>query len=62
MKKRPRRFPFNIFIHRMIADDYLRGVHNHPDPYLTIILKGVVIGRPLMPKRFGEKLGILVTG
>tara|TARA_E500000178_G_C16616433_1_gene571354 strand:+ start:440 stop:580 length:141 start_codon:yes stop_codon:yes gene_type:complete len=46
----------------MITDDHRRGVHNHPDPYLTIILRGVVAGRPLMPERFREKLGILVAG
>jgi len=40
LKKRPRWFPFNIFIHEMLDNDHGNGVHNHPYPYLTIILKG----------------------
>ena len=39
-KKRPKWFPFNIFIHRMLDDDHGEGVHNHMFPYITIILKG----------------------
>ena len=38
-RKRPRWFPFNILIHRMLDDDHGEGVHNHMCPYITIILK-----------------------
>ena len=37
---RPKWFPFNILIHKMIGDDHGDGVHNHICPYITIILKG----------------------
>ena len=39
-RKRPRWFPFNIFIHEMINNDHGEGVHNHTCPYITIIIKG----------------------
>ena len=39
-RKRPRWFPFNIIIHRMLDNDHGDGVHNHMCPYITIILKG----------------------
>ena len=39
-RKRPKFFPFNIIIHRMLDDDHGEGVHNHLCPYITIILKG----------------------
>ena len=39
-RTRPRWFPFNILIHRMLDDDHGDGVHNHMCPYITIILKG----------------------
>ena len=39
-RKRPKWFPFNIIIHRMLDDDHGEGVHNHMCPYITIILKG----------------------
>jgi hypothetical protein len=39
-RKRPKWFPFNILIHRMLDDDHGEGVHNHMCPYITIILKG----------------------
>ena len=39
-RKRPKWFPFNIIIHRMLDDDHGEGVHNHLCPYVTIILKG----------------------
>ena len=38
-KKRPKWFPFNIFIHEMLDDDHGEGVHNHLCPYITIVLK-----------------------
>ena len=38
-RKRPRWFPFNIIIHEMLDDDHGEGVHNHPCPYITIILR-----------------------
>jgi hypothetical protein len=40
LRQRPRWFPFNILIHRMLDDDHGDGVHNHMCPYITIILKG----------------------
>ena len=39
-RKRPRWFPFNILIHHILDDDHGVGLHNHPFPYITIILKG----------------------
>ena len=39
-RHRPRWFPFNILIHRLLDDDHGDGVHNHMCPYITIILKG----------------------
>ena len=39
-RKRPKWFPFNILIHKMLDDDHGKGVHNHMCPYITIILKG----------------------
>ena len=39
-RKRPRWFPFNILIHHILNDDHGVGLHNHPFPYITIILKG----------------------
>ena len=39
-KKRPKWFPFNILIQRMLDNDHGDGVHNHMFPYITIILKG----------------------
>ena len=39
-RHRPKWFPFNIIIHRMLDDDHGEGVHNHLCPYITIILKG----------------------
>ena len=35
-----KKFPFNIFIHKILDDDHGEGVHNHMCPYITIILKG----------------------
>ena len=40
LMKRPKWFPFNILIHKMLDDDHGEGVHNHLCPYITIILKG----------------------
>ena len=39
-KKRPRWFPFNILIHHILDDDHGVGLHNHPFPYITIIISG----------------------
>ena len=39
-RKRPKWFPFNVIIHRMLDNDHGDGVHNHMCPYITIILKG----------------------
>ena len=39
-KKRPKWFPFNIIIHKMLDDDHGEGVHNHTCRYLTIIING----------------------
>ena len=39
-RNRPRWFPFNILIHHILDNDHGVGLHNHPFPYLTIILKG----------------------
>ena len=39
-RHRPKWFPFNILIHEMLADDHGDGIHNHPFPYMTIILRG----------------------
>ena len=38
-RKRPKWFPFNILIHEMLDDDHGKGVHNHPFPFMTIILR-----------------------
>ena len=40
LRKRPKWFPFNIFIHKILDNDHGEGVHNHACPYITIILKG----------------------
>lgn len=39
-KRRPKWLPFNILIHRILDNDHGAGVHNHPCPYITIILTG----------------------
>ena len=39
-RHRPKWFPFNIIIHKMLDNDHGDGVHNHTCPYITIILKG----------------------
>ena len=38
-KKRPKWFPFNIFVHEMLDNDHGNGVHNHQCPYITIIIR-----------------------
>ena len=38
-KKRPRWFPFNIFVHKILKSD-LGDLHDHYWSYLTIMLKG----------------------
>ena len=38
-RKRPRWFPFNIFLHKILKSD-LGDLHDHYWSYLTIILKG----------------------
>ena len=38
-RKRPKWFPFNIILHRMLDDDHGEGVHSHLCPYITIILR-----------------------
>ena len=43
-RHRPKWFPFNILIHEMLADDHGEGVHNHTFPYITIILRGWILG------------------
>ena len=39
-RKRPKWFPFNIFINHIIDNDHGIGLHNHPFPYITVILSG----------------------
>ena len=39
-RKRPRWFPFNILIHHILDDDHGEGLHNHPFPFITIIVSG----------------------
>ena len=39
-KKRPKWFPFNIFINEIIDNDHGDGVHNHLFPYISIMLRG----------------------
>ena len=39
-RHRPRWFPFNVLIHHIRDDDHGEGMHNHPRPYMTVILKG----------------------
>ena len=39
-RNRPRWFPFNILIHHILDDDHGVGLHNHPFPYITIIISG----------------------
>ena len=38
-KNRPKWFPFNIIIHRMLDDDHGEGVHSHLCPYVTLVLR-----------------------
>ena len=40
MRHRPKWFPFNILIHHILDDDHGVGLHNHPFPYITIIISG----------------------
>jgi hypothetical protein len=37
--KNRERFPFNVFVHKFLKSD-TEDVHDHPWPFLTIILKG----------------------
>jgi hypothetical protein len=37
---RPRWFPFNILINHILDNDHGVGLHNHPFPFITIIIKG----------------------
>ena len=50
-KKRPRWFPFNIFVHKILKSD-LGDLHDHYWSYLTIVLKRWVLGnngkRPIL--------------
>ena len=39
-RHRPRWFPFNVPIHHIRDDDHGEGLHNHPCPYMTVILRG----------------------
>ena len=39
-RKRTRWFPFNILIHHILDDDHGEGLHNHPFPFITIIVSG----------------------
>ena len=39
-RKRPKWFPFNIIINHIIDDDHGKGTHNHPFPFITIIVSG----------------------
>jgi|TARA_B110000967_G_C18883643_1_gene562581 hypothetical protein len=39
-RRRPKWFPFNIIINHIINDDHGKGLHNHPFPFITIILMG----------------------
>ena len=39
-RHRPRWFPFNVLIHHIRDDDHGEGLHNHPCPYMTVILRG----------------------
>ena len=36
LRHRPKWFPFNIIIHKMLDKDHGDGVHNHTLPYITI--------------------------
>ena len=38
-RRRPKWFPFNIFIHKLLKSD-LGGLHDHYWTYITLILKG----------------------
>ena len=35
-----RYFPFNLFLHRFLRSDHDRGLHDHPWPSMSILLKG----------------------
>ena len=37
---RPKWFPFNIIMHEMFSDDEGNGVHNHSNPFISIMLRG----------------------
>ena len=39
LRKRPKWFPFNIIIHKMLDNDHGEGVHSHLCPYVTIVLR-----------------------
>jgi len=49
-RRRPKWFPFNIIVHKMLDDDHGDGVHNHMCPY---------IGRLHQRENFGENQDIL---
>ena len=40
LRNRPKWFPFNIIIHKMLGNDHGEGVHTHLCPYITIVLRG----------------------
>ena len=54
-RRRPKWFPFNILIHKMLDDDHGDGVHNHMCPYITVILTG----KRLRRESFGDVQDIL---
>ena len=59
MRHRPKWFPFNILIHEMLADDHGEGVHNHTFPYITIILRGRILGNNYKEGKFWRQPGYI---
>ena len=41
-RKRPKWFPFNIIIHKMLDDDHGEGVHNHTVSYTHLTLPTIL--------------------
>ena len=51
-----KRFPFNVFLHKFLKSDP-DDVHDHPWPYITLILKGGYWEYKPIFNLHGEKIG-----
>ena len=60
-RKRPKWFPFNILIHKMLDDDHGEGVHNHLFPLAIIsVVTGFYIQKFISEKLFFNIIYILL--